>query len=84
MFLCNLISICLFLRLCGPRTREVVQRANDWGSMCVDEYEILSITGEGTFGQVYKAKDKITGDIYALKKVSLLVLQQSRFVKSGT
>ncbi|XP_076821246.1 uncharacterized protein LOC143468130 isoform X1 [Clavelina lepadiformis] len=58
-------------RLCGPRTREVTQNVNDWGSMCVDEYEFISITGEGTFGQVYKAKEKRTGAICALKKVRL-------------
>jgi len=38
--------------------------------MCVDEYEFISITGEGTFGQVYKAKEIRTGAICALKKVS--------------
>jgi len=60
--------------LCGPRTRDVAQRVNDWGSMCVDEYDFISITGEGTFGQVYKAKEKRTGAICALKKVNKLIL----------
>lgn len=27
----------------------------------MDKFEILGITGEGTYGQVYKAKDKDTG-----------------------
>nr|XP_009859712.1 cyclin-dependent kinase 12 isoform X3 [Ciona intestinalis] len=58
-------------KICGPRTREVVQTENDWGSMCVDEYAFISITGEGTFGQVYKARDKHTDEICALKKVRL-------------
>lgn len=34
-----------------------------WGKRCVDKFEIIGITGEGTYGQVYKAKDKDTGEI---------------------
>ena len=33
----------------------------DWGERCVDVFEILCQIGEGTYGQVYKAKDKHTG-----------------------
>nr|CAB3229390.1 cyclin-dependent kinase 12 [Phallusia mammillata] len=58
-------------KICGPRTREVKVCVTDWGSMCVDEYDFISITGEGTFGQVYKAKEKRTGAVCALKKVRL-------------
>lgn len=57
-------------RLCGPRVREAKQE-KDWGTSCVDEYKVLSITGEGTFGQVYKAEHKKDGAICALKKVRL-------------
>lgn len=35
----------------------------EWGERCVDVFDILKQTGEGTFGQVYKAKDKLTGEI---------------------
>jgi len=56
--------------ICGPRIREVKQ-GKDWGTSCVDEYEILGITGEGTFGQVFKAKHKKGSCISALKKVRL-------------
>jgi len=33
----------------------------DWGERCVDVFEIVCQIGEGTYGQVYKAKDKHTG-----------------------
>lgn len=35
---------------------------SDWGKRCVDKFDIIGIIGEGTYGQVYKAKDKDTGD----------------------
>lgn len=44
---------------------------NDWGERCVDVFEVITQIGEGTYGQVYKAKDKRTGELVALKKVRL-------------
>lgn len=32
-----------------------------------DQYELLEMAGEGSFGQVYKAKHRITGKIFAIK-----------------
>lgn len=32
-----------------------------WGEQSVDMFQIIDQIGEGTYGQVYKAKDKITG-----------------------
>ncbi|XP_028405275.1 cyclin-dependent kinase 12-like [Dendronephthya gigantea] len=43
----------------------------EWGERCVDMFDIIAIVGEGTFGQVYKAKEKETGEVVALKKVRL-------------
>lgn len=35
---------------------------SEWGEKCVDMFEMLKIVGEGTYGQVYKAKDKASGN----------------------
>ena len=34
----------------------------------MDKYERISIVGEGSFGVVFKAKNKSTGEIVAIKK----------------
>ncbi|KAL1417467.1 hypothetical protein MTO96_000566 [Rhipicephalus appendiculatus] len=46
-------------------------RFPNWGERCVDVFDIVCQIGEGTYGQVYKAKDKDTGELVALKKVRL-------------
>ena len=33
----------------------------DWGERCVGVFEVVNQIGEGTYGQVFKAKDKHTG-----------------------
>ncbi|XP_060529728.1 cyclin-dependent kinase 12 isoform X2 [Cylas formicarius] len=43
----------------------------DWGERCVDMFEVIAQTGEGTYGQVYKAKDIQANELVALKKVRL-------------
>lgn len=39
--------------------------------MFTDRFHKMDKIGEGTYGIVYKAKDKLTGDILALKKIRL-------------
>lgn len=58
-------------KICGPRCSEIKEKEIDWGKRCVDKFDIIGIIGEGTYGQVYKAKDKDTGEMVALKKVRL-------------
>ncbi|XP_061991277.1 cyclin-dependent kinase C-2-like [Rosa rugosa] len=42
-----------------------------WGSRGVDCFEKLEQIGEGTYGQVYMAKEIKTGEIVALKKIRM-------------
>lgn len=37
----------------------------------MERYEKLEKVGEGTYGKVYKAQDKMTGQLVALKKTRL-------------
>lgn len=60
----------IFSRICGPRHGETKEKEIDWGKRCVDKFDIIGIIGEGTYGQVYKARDKDTG---RLKNVNLLL-----------
>mgnify|MGYP000304747655 CR=1 FL=1 len=57
--------------ICGPRMHEYNSDQDDWGSQFVENYELGDVIGEGTFGQVFKARDKRTEKIVALKKVRL-------------
>lgn len=60
------ISICLCkiidFRICQQRRLDEKVKG-DWGQRCVDLFKIITIIGEGTYGQVYKAKDTFTGMI---------------------
>ncbi|NP_001352671.1 Cyclin-dependent kinase B1-1 [Zea mays] len=58
----------------GRRERAVCVRGAGAGAMeinIVDKYEKLEKVGEGTYGKVYKAQDKATGQLVALKKTRL-------------
>eukprot|EP01017_Pseudomicrothorax_dubius_P049901 TRINITY_DN934_c0_g5_i3.p1 TRINITY_DN934_c0_g5~~TRINITY_DN934_c0_g5_i3.p1 ORF type:complete len:329 (+),score=105.05 TRINITY_DN934_c0_g5_i3:117-1103(+) len=52
-------------------TKKTFVEMLDSGSKVAERYTKLEKIGEGTYGVVYKAKDKNTGDIIALKKIRL-------------
>ncbi|KAG5222397.1 cyclin-dependent kinase [Salix suchowensis] len=56
-----------------PETAGPPQRSVNMlhGCRSVDEFERLNKIDEGTYGVVYRAKDKKTGEIVALKKVKM-------------
>lgn len=37
----------------------------------IERYQRISKIGEGTYGVVYKARDKLTNDVVAVKKIRL-------------
>lgn len=49
----------------------------DWGEQCVDMFEVINQIGEGTYGQVYKAKDKTSGTYYEI--CSDLILSSTKY-----
>ncbi|XP_057979446.1 cyclin-dependent kinase C-1-like [Malania oleifera] len=48
-----------------------LDEAPSWGSRSVDCFEKLEQIGEGTYGQVYMAREVKTGEIVALKKIRM-------------
>ncbi|XP_058124232.1 cyclin-dependent kinase 12-like [Anopheles coustani] len=43
--------------------------ATTWGVRFIESFQLLEKIGEGSYGQVYKAKDQQTNELVALKKV---------------
>ena len=47
--------------------------------MSFQDYEILEAIGKGSFGKVYKVREKSTSEIYALKKIDIEFLKKTDF-----
>lgn len=47
------------------------QRASILTIVIMERYQKMEKIGEGTYGVVYKAKDRVSGEIIALKKIRL-------------
>ncbi|KAJ0392271.1 hypothetical protein P43SY_005492 [Pythium insidiosum] len=47
------------------------RRPSDPSQSIMERYQKLEKIGEGTYGIVYKAKDRVTGEVIALKKIRL-------------
>ncbi len=55
----------------GPVKSDGVEYAprNNWGSGTLGRYQTLDQIGEGTYGKVFKARNVLTGEQVALKKM---------------
>jgi serine/threonine protein kinase len=51
--------------------RAIIKRKLLGNTRCVADFEKIAEIGEGTYGTVFKARDKGTGEIVALKKVRM-------------
>lgn len=49
----------------------------------VDRYEIICKIGKGTYGKVYKAKDRATGEFVAVKKIIFHVGKRDQNQEEG-
>ncbi|KAF5737992.1 cyclin-dependent kinase C-1-like [Tripterygium wilfordii] len=54
-----------------PGQLNIEESPPSWGSRSVDCFEKLEQIGEGTYGQVYMAREIQTGEIVALKKIRM-------------
>jgi serine/threonine protein kinase len=43
------------------------------GSRSIDAFEKIELLGAGTYGKVYKARDRISNEIVAIKRSSLVL-----------
>lgn len=51
--------------------RDLVYNISLYRNMSVQNYEILNKLGEGSFGVVYKVRDKTTNTLQVIKKIDL-------------
>eukprot|EP01120_Amphizonella_sp_Union-15-10_P005906 TRINITY_DN1817_c0_g5_i1.p1 TRINITY_DN1817_c0_g5~~TRINITY_DN1817_c0_g5_i1.p1 ORF type:complete len:470 (+),score=52.15 TRINITY_DN1817_c0_g5_i1:33-1412(+) len=54
-----------------PSNPDETEGESSWGSRTVDVYHKMEQIGEGTYGQVYKARNIHTNEIVALKKIRM-------------
>lgn len=65
----DLAPTCLFDLSTGRPLNPPAGDLYPGGSRCVGDFEKLNRVGEGTYGIVYRARDTVTGEVVALKKM---------------
>ena len=59
--------------------KEDINEYDEMGSK-VDDFEILQVLGEGSFGFVAKVKSRLNHKIYAMKKINFEELKQQQLI----
>lgn len=57
--------------------------AASFGSMSIDDFEIIKPISRGAFGRVYLARKRVTGDLYAIKVMRKADLVRKNMVQSA-
>ena len=60
--------------------KEEENEIKDMGNK-VDDFEILQVLGEGSFGYIAKVKSLVNHNIYAMKKIDLSKIQEDKVIK---
>lgn len=50
--------------------------------MSLDKYDLIKPIGEGSYGKVYKAKDKVSGKDIAVKLIYKVSIEQKKHWKT--
>ena len=57
------------LRTYGPRGQSIYQRNTKSAAAKLEDFEIKSVVGKGSFGKVFLVQKRGTDDIYAMKSL---------------
>ena len=60
--------------------RDKGNELDDMGSK-VDDFEILQVLGEGSFGYIAKVKSRLNHKIYAMKKIDISKIKEEKVTK---
>ena len=60
--------------------RENKNELDDMGNK-IDDFEILQVLGEGSFGYIAKVKSRLNHKIYAMKKIDLSKIKEEKVIK---
>jgi len=60
--------------------RDNTNELEDMGSK-VDDFEILQVLGEGSFGYIAKVKSRLNHKIYAMKKIDISKIKEDKVIK---